>query len=141
MKIIAITDLHLGVKQYKNKEREQDFYDLYQKCIDEIVNEKPDLVINGGDIFDIATPSPKAINEFKKGLMKLRENDIPMISIVGNHTLIQRPGFFPIDYLYEDDYLYTVLDERNEFQYVKDDCIFRIKERFLRRSRARHNCC
>lgn len=121
MKIVTITDLHLGVKQYKSQEREQDFYDLYQKCIDAIVDEKPDLVINGGDIFDVATPSPKAINEFKKGLMKLRENDIPMISIVGNHTLIQRLGFFPIDYLYEDDYLYTVLDERNEFQYVKDD--------------------
>lgn len=121
MKIAIITDLHLGYKQYGLREREKDFYRSYHNCIDHIIKERPDVIINAGDTFDIPNPSPEAINEFRIGLEKLKKENIPMISIVGNHTIGGRKDFYQIDYLYEYDYVYSILDERNQHSYIKDD--------------------
>lgn len=115
MKIIAFSDFHLGFKQYKLAEREKDFFSVYHQAIDKIIDEKPDLVINTGDVFDVTKPSPEAINEYRKGLKKLKENNIPTVAIVGNHTTLSRNSFYPIDYLFIEDYDLTILDKENPY--------------------------
>ena len=123
MKIVAFTDQHLGYKQYKTNEREQDFYDAYHRCITGIIEEQPDLVLNCGDIFDIPRPSAKAINEFRLGLSELKEANIPMYSIIGNHTLLQKRNFYSIDELFTEDYLFYLLEDNPYIDDVNKICI------------------
>lgn len=114
MLIAVFSDQHLGYRQYKLHERENDFYYAYHNIINDMIKNKVDLVLNCGDIFDIPNPSPAAINQFRLGLKKLKENDIPMYSIIGNHTLLQKKDYYPIDNLFTDDYKFTLLDGNSQ---------------------------
>lgn len=102
MKICIATDFHLSYRQYGLSEREDDFYKQYDKLIDDIIKEKPNIFIELGDIYDESKPKPKAIKNFNDGIKKLVENNIQVIGILGNHTLIQRKDFYPVDFLTED---------------------------------------
>ena len=120
MKLGIITDMHLGLVQYGLKEREQDFYDQYLRAIDTFVNAEVDVVIMGGDVFDKARPSPKALEVFADGLSKLIQNGIKICNIIGNHAMVQAPGFVTADEFigsvasFSEDY--TLLDVDNYFE-------------------------
>lgn len=102
MKIMVATDFHLSYRQYGLEEREKDFYKQYKKLIKAAVKEKPDLFIQLGDIFDTPYPKPIAIKEFMEGIETLHENGIRCYGIAGNHTLVQRRNYYPIDNLFKD---------------------------------------
>ena len=124
MKIGVISDLHLGYRQYGLKEREEDFYFEYQNVINQLVyDENVDLIINCGDTFDSANPSPKAIGQFANGLDVLREAGVKMLNVVGNHTMLQVKDHFPADNLFLDDFEYELLDE-NIFFIDQDASVF-----------------
>ena len=76
MKIVLAYDFHLSYRQYNIKERERDFYNKFEKLIDEIIKEKPNLFIQLGDIFDEPKPKPLAIKIFNDGIQKLKDNNI-----------------------------------------------------------------
>ncbi len=97
MKIGIGTDFHLGLRQYGLMERENDFYQQYNTMIDVFIQQEVDVVIMGGDIFDQARPSPKAMEAFTTGLQKLIKNDIRVCNIIGNHAMIQNPEFVTAD--------------------------------------------
>lgn len=99
MKIAIFTDPHLGLRQYGNFNREQDFYDVFKQMTDDIIKQDVDLVINAGDIFDKPTPSAKSIYVFKNCMNKL---DKPVLSIIGNHTITKRKNFLSPDYLFDN---------------------------------------
>lgn len=121
MKIAVITDVHLGYRQYKLEERKQDFYDTFQKAIDLIIENNVDLVLNCGDTFDKAHESAETIDEFRKGLKKLKKHNIKMVAILGNHEVIQRDSFVPILNLYEDDYDIEILGYKEKKDYITID--------------------
>lgn len=123
MKIGVISDLHLGYRQYGLREREEDFYDAYNNIIVQMIGEGVDLVINCGDTFDSANPSPKAISEFSRGLLALTENNIKILNVVGNHTMLQVKNHYPADNLFTQDYDYELLDVENYFL-DKDNDLF-----------------
>lgn len=102
MKIVLASDFHLSYRQYNLKEREQDFYKQFNKMIDEVIKEKPNLFIELGDIFDEPKPKPLAIKIFNDGIQKLKSNGIDVLGIVGNHTTLQVKDFYPIDFLFEN---------------------------------------
>lgn len=102
MKIVLASDFHLSYRQYNLKEREQDFYKQFNKMIDEVIKEKPNLFIELGDIFDEPKPKPLAIKIFNDGIQKLKSNGIEVLGIVGNHTTLQVKDFYPIDFLFEN---------------------------------------
>lgn len=66
MKFAHLADTHLGYRQFGLLEREKDFYEVFDKIIDKIIEEKVDFVIHSGDLFDSARPSPIALLAFKK---------------------------------------------------------------------------
>lgn len=110
MRIGIATDFHLGMRQYGLEEREYDFYNQYYQMIDIFIQRDVDVVIMGGDIFDQPRPSPKAMNVFTQGLQKLIANDISVVNIIGNHTMIQAPGFVTADEYIFDNVVGTEYD-------------------------------
>ena len=95
MKFAHLADTHLGYRQYGLFEREKDFYEVFDKVIDKIIEENVDFVIHSGDLFETARPSPMALLTFQKGLLKLRGAGIPMYAIAGNHDVVMRKGSIP----------------------------------------------
>lgn len=95
MKFAHLADTHLGYRQYGLFEREKDFYEVFDKVIDKIIEENVDFVIHSGDLFETATPSPMALLTFQKGLLKLKGAGIPMYAIAGNHDVVMRKGSIP----------------------------------------------
>lgn len=95
MKFAHLADTHLGYRQFGLIEREKDFYEVFGKVIDKIIEEKVDFVIHSGDLFETEKPSPMALLEFQKGLLKLKGAGIPMYAIAGNHDSAVRRGSIP----------------------------------------------
>ena len=95
MKFAHLADTHLGYRQFGLIEREKDFYEVFEKVIDKIIEEKVDFVIHSGDLFATARPSPNALLAFEKGLLKLKGAGIPMYAIAGNHDVVMRKGAIP----------------------------------------------
>ncbi len=95
MKFAHLADTHLGYRQFGLVEREKDFYEVFEKVIDKIIEEKVDFVIHSGDLFETARPSPIALLNFQKGLLKLKGAGIPMYAIAGNHDIVMRNDSIP----------------------------------------------
>lgn len=93
MKIAHISDLHLGYAtgrmvnpETKTNLREQDGYDAYLECIDDIVqNGEVDAVLCTGDFFHRPHPSIKSIAIGFEGLYRLSDAGIPFYNLAGNH--------------------------------------------------------
>ena len=112
MKIGVMSDLHLGNRQYGLFEREYDFYNQLQKCVDELNQHHCDIVIIAGDIFDKPNPSPEAIHHYLDKIANLKTDVI--ITIKGNHTMLLRDNHYSVDKLVADDSTiigYTLLDD------------------------------
>lgn len=101
MKFAHLADTHLGYRQFGLIEREKDFYEVFEKIIDRIIEEKVDFVIHSGDLFDNARPSPLALFTFQKGLIKLKNANIPVYAIAGNHDSVMRKGSIPPQVLFK----------------------------------------
>ena len=95
MKFAHLADTHLGYRQFGLVEREKDFYEVFEKVIDKIIEEKVDFVIHSGDLFETARPSPIALLTFQKGLLKLKGAGIQMYAIAGNHDIVMRNDSIP----------------------------------------------
>lgn len=102
IRILVATDFHLGYRQYGLQEREEDFYRQFNCLVDSVIEENPDLFIELGDVFDEPYPKPKAIKVFRDGIQRISDAGIPIIGVIGNHTLVHRKKFYPIDRLFEE---------------------------------------
>ena len=114
MRIGIISDLHLGFRQYGSLEREEDFYNQFLLVCQEINKVGVDMVIIAGDLFDKATPSPKAINFYRKGILSLDSDMI--VTIKGNHTMLMRDNHYSIDEFFSED-------EISGYYLLNDSCI------------------
>ena len=92
MKIVHLADTHLGFRQLHcvndtgRNEREQDVYDVFERAIAKIVDLRPAAVIHAGDLFDSYHPSSTALGVALDGLRRLRDEQIPVVVIAGNHS-------------------------------------------------------
>ncbi len=93
MKIIHFSDTHLGFSEYHKidpltgvNQREQDFYKSWNHIIDEIISQRPDLVLHAGDLFHTTRPGNRAIAVALEGIQKISDHGIPSVFISGNHS-------------------------------------------------------
>ena len=93
MKFIHCSDTHLGYSEYYKidpqtgiNQREQDFYNSWNRLIDEILEQKPDFVIHAGDLFHTTRPTNRAIAIALEGIQKVSDAGIPFVLISGNHS-------------------------------------------------------
>ena len=94
MKIIHLSDLHLGVETYGriNPEtglstRLEDFLNAFDQVIDYALEKKIDLVLFCGDAYKSREPTQTQQREFAKRINRLSSSGIPIFLLVGNHDL------------------------------------------------------
>jgi len=94
MRIAHISDTHLGYRQYNLDERENDLYEAFNEAIEKAIEERADVLIHSGDLFDSPTPPIKALYVFKNALRKM-EGKIKVYTILGDHDMPKRRGMPP----------------------------------------------
>jgi len=91
MRIAHISDTHLGYRQYNLDERENDFYEAFNEAVDKAIEERADVLIHSGDLFDSPTPPIKALFVFKNALAKI-DGRIKIYTVLGDHDMPKRRG-------------------------------------------------
>jgi exonuclease SbcD len=93
LRIIHISDSHAGYRAYNAldqdlgiNQREEDTYQAFKQAVDKIIELHPDILIHAGDLFDTPRPSNRAISFIFEQLMRLANQDIPVVIIAGNHS-------------------------------------------------------
>lgn len=102
MKFAHLADTHLGHRQYGIFEREEDYYEVFERTVEKIIESDVDFVIHSGDLFDSARPSTNALLAFQRGLLKLTEAGIRVYAIAGNHDSVLRKNVKPPVDLFEE---------------------------------------
>src|ERR687895_405187 len=96
-----ISDLHLGYSQFGLEEREEDVYQVFHEAIDVSIKERVRLVILAGDLFHNPRPCGKAIITLGNMLKKLKEKQISVVFVLGEHD-ISRLRDVPFVHIYSN---------------------------------------
>lgn len=84
MKILHTADWHIGKKLHKT-ELSEDF-DLFIDWLCETIDEnRVDLLLVSGDVFDLANPSSEARRQYYRALLKMKQFNCRIILTGGNH--------------------------------------------------------
>jgi len=106
MIIAHLADIHLGRRQYGLEERMEDYNKAFLRAVDLLleIREKRglDCVLISGDFFDTQRPQPSIYLTAVRGLMRLRDAGIPVLTIRGNHDAsVANPGENPLVVLHQ----------------------------------------
>ncbi|WP_321430064.1 exonuclease SbcCD subunit D [uncultured Methanolobus sp.] len=85
IRIIHTGDTHLGYRQYHSDVRRKDFLNAFSAVVDDAVDMGVDAVIHAGDLFDSRNPTLDDILDAMGLFSRLKNADIPLLAIVGNH--------------------------------------------------------
>jgi len=89
VKIIHTGDLHLGMTfkslGEKSKIHRRDCQDVFSNIINLCIKEKADALLIAGDLFDEPNPSKSIVTFVIDELKRLKEKNIPIFIITGNH--------------------------------------------------------
>lgn len=86
MKFLHISDVHLGCTRYQLNESPRDFFDAWIDVLQKYaIGERVDFVLMGGDFFHKRNVPPETMNYAFAGLSLLKDNNIPCVTIEGNH--------------------------------------------------------
>lgn len=96
-----ISDTHLGLVQYGIEQRENDVYDAFNEAVDISIRDKVDFILITGDIFHTPNPNGNAIIHMANALKRLKENEIEVFFILGEHD-ISRIRATPIPFVYHN---------------------------------------
>src|SRR5688572_13325295 len=93
MRVVHLSDIHLGFRQYQRltpsgiNQREADVARTFQRAIDQIIGLRPDLVLVAGDVFHTSRPSNAAILHAFRQFLRLR-SELPrthVVMVAGDH--------------------------------------------------------
>lgn len=92
MKVVHLSDLHLGKKVNEFSMIEDQKY-ILEQILNIIIENKADAVMIAGDIYDRPVPPVQAVELFDGFLTALMKINIPVMVISGNHDSAERIGF------------------------------------------------
>lgn len=85
-KFLHIADIHLGFDRYDSRERTRDFFLAFRDVLQRYaVDEAVDFVVIAGDLFEHRMIQPATLNQAQLCLQQLKEANIPVLAIEGNH--------------------------------------------------------
>jgi DNA repair protein SbcD/Mre11 len=82
---VHAADLHLGYAQYGLEVRRQDFDKAFNELVDKTIELKPDFMIIAGDLFHQPRPSNVTLENAIKSFKRLRDVEIPVLTVDGSH--------------------------------------------------------
>jgi len=82
---VHASDLHLGYAQYGLETRRQDFDNAFTELVNKTIELKPDFMIIAGDLFHHARPSNTTLENAIKNFKRLRDVEIPVLTVDGSH--------------------------------------------------------
>jgi DNA repair protein SbcD/Mre11 len=93
MKLAHLSDLHLGFRQFDRQtskganQREVDVAEAFRRAVDDILEQKPELIVIAGDLFHSVRPTNAAILYCFRQLQRLRTGlpNAPVVVIAGEH--------------------------------------------------------
>ena len=98
MRIAALGDAHLGRSYYPYttaggvNQREFDFERSFDAAIDLALEQRPELIVWLGDIFDHPRPTYRSYRVAQSAMQRIREHGVRMAVITGNHDTPRLPG-------------------------------------------------
>ncbi len=82
---IHVADTHLGYEQYGVRERFNDFSYAFWHIVNDAIAREVDFVVIAGDLFNKRAIDAMTLIHAIEGLRKLKDRNIPVIAIEGNH--------------------------------------------------------
>jgi DNA repair protein SbcD/Mre11 len=130
LKLAHLADLHLGFRQYDRQtprggnQREADVADAFRRAVDDLLEQRPDLILLAGDIFHSVRPTNPAILHLFNQLHRVRTGlpDSPIVMIAGNHDTPRTTETGTILRLYEALGVHVVVEEARYLPFPKLDC-------------------
>ena len=118
MKVAHLADLHLGFRQFDRltprgtNQREADVADTFRRAMDDVLEQRPDLILIAGDVFHSVRPTNAAILFLFQQLQRVRAAlpDTPIVMIAGNHDTPRSTETGTILRLYEALGVHVVVD-------------------------------
>lgn len=99
MLILHVSDTHLGAIPSGLLFRARDIYEAFKETIDIALKERVNIYIHTGDFFNSPNPPPEAYVAAYRGLKKLKEKNVKIIVIAGQHDLPKRYAMSPLSIL------------------------------------------
>ncbi len=130
LKLAHLADLHLGFRQYDRQtprggnQREVDVAEAFRRAVDDLLEQRPDLILLAGDIFHSVRPTNPAILFLFQQLHRLRTGlpESPIVMIAGEHDTPRSVETGTILRLYEALGVDVVVDEAKHLTFSKLDC-------------------
>jgi exonuclease SbcD len=130
VKLAHLADLHLGFRQYERQtprggnQREADVAEAFRRAVDDLLPQRPDLIVLAGDIFHSVRPTNSAILFLFQQLQRLRAGlpDAPIVMIAGNHDTPRSVETGTILRLYEALGVDVVVEQARQLTFPKLDC-------------------
>ena len=96
VQIVHCSDLHLDRNfnvgsMARNYERKRDLDENFSQVVDYAIDNRADLFLIAGDVFDRVMPGNFSRDFLARQLMDLKKNDIPVFVIGGNHDVPKVP--------------------------------------------------
>ncbi len=130
MKLAHLADLHLGFRQFDRQtprgtnQREVDIAEAFRRAVDDMLEQKPELIVIAGDIFHSVRPTNAAILFFFRELHRLRSGlpATPVVAIAGEHDTPRSTETGTILRLYEALGVEIAIEEARRVVLPKLDC-------------------
>ena len=130
MKLAHLADLHLGFRQFDRQtprggnQREVDVAEAFRRAVDDLLVQRPDLIVLAGDIFHSVRPTNPAILFFFQQMQRIRSGlpDSPVVVIAGNHDTPRSVETGTILRLYEALGVEIATDRPRRIVFPQLDC-------------------
>jgi DNA repair protein SbcD/Mre11 len=130
MKLAHLADLHLGFRQFDRQtprggnQREADVADAFRRAVDDILEQRPDLIVIAGDVFHSVRPTNPAILFLFQQVQRLRVGlpDTPVVIVAGDHDTPRSLETGTILRLYEALGVQVAIEGPRRFVFPSLDC-------------------
>ena len=130
MKLAHLADLHLGFRQFDRQtakganQREVDVAEVFKRAVDDLLEQKPELIVIAGDLFHSVRPTNAAILYCFRHLQRLRTGlpNTPIVVVAGEHDTPRSTETGSILRLYEALGVEIAVEAARRIVFPKLDC-------------------
>jgi DNA repair exonuclease SbcCD nuclease subunit len=130
MKLAHLADLHLGFRQFDRQtprgtnQREADVAEAFRRAVDDLLEQRPELIVIAGDLFHSVRPTNAAILFCFRQLQRLRSGlpETPIVVIAGEHDTPRSTETGTILRLYEALGVEIAVEEPRRIVIPRLDC-------------------